>query len=56
MWAQGVAKPQANTLVWGGAAGRFSATAVSALDSQARIQVAASHPTDIVVDVVGYYG
>ncbi|QXC62324.1 hypothetical protein KSP35_05830 [Aquihabitans sp. G128] len=53
VWANGVAKPQANTMVWGGDAGRF--TAVSALDAQAFVQVSASLATDVVVDVVGYY-
>ncbi len=55
IWANGVTKPQANTLVWGGTAGRFTATAVTALDNQARVQVNASRTTDLVIDVVGYY-
>lgn len=55
VWANGVTKPQANTLVWGGATGRFTATATSALDAQARIQVLANLATDVVIDVVGYY-
>ena len=55
VWANGVAKPQANTLVWGGSSGRFAATAVSAVDAQARIQVSASLETDVVIDVVGFY-
>ena len=55
LWAAGVAKPQANTLVWGGSTGRFTAKELTALDSQARIQVSSSLKTDIVIDVVGYY-
>ena len=55
VWAAGAARPQSNTMVWGGSAGRFTATAVTALDSQARCQVLASHSTNLVVDVVGYY-
>ena len=55
LWADGVAKPQANTLVWGGSTGRFTAKELTALDSQARIQVSASLKTDVVIDVVGYY-
>lgn len=55
VWANGVAKPTANTMVWGAGSGRWTATAVTALDSQARIQVNASAQTDIVLDVVGYY-
>lgn len=55
VWANGVTRPQANTLVWGGATGRFTATATSAVDAQAQVQVLASLATDVVVDVVGYY-
>ena len=55
IWANGATKPVANTLVWGGTAGRFAATAVTALDAQARVQVNASARTDLVIDVVGYY-
>jgi len=55
VWANGVAKPQANTMVWGGSTGRFTATAVSAVDPQARIQFSASLTTDVVIDVVGFY-
>jgi hypothetical protein len=55
LWANGVAKPTANTMVWGAGAGRWTATAVSALDSQARVQVNVSAQTDLVLDVVGYY-
>lgn len=55
VWANGAAKPQSNTLVWGGAAGRFSTLAVTKVDGQARCQIDASLSTHIVVDVVGYY-
>jgi hypothetical protein len=55
VWAAGAARPQANTLVWGGSAGRFTTSTISALDGQARIQVAASASTNVVIDVVGYY-
>ena len=55
VWANGAAKPLANTVVWGGSAGRFTASAVTALDSLAQVQVNASLPTDLVIDVVGYY-
>ena len=56
LWAGGVAKPSANTMVWGGAAGgRYTAKEVSALDAAARIQVSSSLKADIALDVVGYY-
>jgi len=55
VWANGAAKPAANTLVWGGSAARFSTLAVTKVDTAARCQVNASHTTDIVMDVVGYY-
>ena len=55
LWANGVARPTANTMVWGAGAGRWTATAVSAVDSQARVQVNVSAKTDLVLDVVGYY-
>ena len=55
VWAAGASRPQANTMVWGGSAGRFATSTISALDSQARIQVAASVSTNIVIDVTGYY-
>ena len=42
VWAAGVAQPLSTTLVWGGSAGRFVTTALSALDTLARIQVNAS--------------
>jgi hypothetical protein len=55
IWAADKPKPQSNTMVWGGSAGRFTATALSALDAQARIKVGASLSTNIILDVVGYY-
>jgi hypothetical protein len=55
VWANDKAKPQSNTMVWGGATGRFTGTAVTAVDAQARVKVDASHATNIVLDVVGYY-
>ena len=56
LWAAGVAKPSANTMVWGGAAGgRYTAKEVSALDATARVQVSSSIKADIALDVVGYY-
>lgn len=55
VWAAGVARPASNTLVWGGSAGRFTTSTVTALDAQARCQVAASASTNVVIDVVGYY-
>ncbi|QXC60672.1 hypothetical protein KSP35_20490 [Aquihabitans sp. G128] len=56
LWANGVAKPSANTMVWGGAAGgRYTAKEVSALDSNAQIQVSSSLKADVALDVVGYY-
>ncbi len=55
IWRGGAAKPQANTLVWGGNAGRFTTTAVTALDANASVQVHASLRTNVVIDVVGYY-
>jgi hypothetical protein len=42
-------------MVWGGNAQRFTATAVTALDPSAKVQVEASLATDLVLDVVGYY-
>lgn len=56
IWANGQPKPQANTMVWGGSAGRFSTLAFTTLDSSGRIQVNASLATDVVIDVIGQYG
>ncbi|HEV7721845.1 MAG TPA: hypothetical protein VGO60_11195 [Iamia sp.] len=55
VWANDKPKPQANTLVWGGDAGRFTTLAVSSVDAQARVKVDASLQTNLVLDVVGYY-
>jgi len=55
IWAQGVAKPAANSMVWGGSAGRFSSPALTALGPSAQVQVSSSLATDFVLDVVGYY-
>ena len=55
MWAGDAAKPASNTMVWGAGSGRYTGFAISALGSNATIQVAASATTDVVLDVVGYY-
>ncbi|MGN6694774.1 MAG: hypothetical protein ACTHN0_11425 [Aquihabitans sp.] len=55
VWANGVAKPASNTMVWGAGSGRWTTSTISALDATGKIQVAASAETDIVIDVVGYY-
>jgi hypothetical protein len=55
IWANGVARPQANNMVWGGSAGRFSSPATTVVDAAARCQVQSSLQTDFVLDVVGYY-
>ena len=55
LWANETTPPAANTMVWGGSAGRFTAKEVSAASAQAEVQVVANLKTDIVVDVVGYY-
>ena len=55
VWANGQAKPSANTMVFGGSAGRFAATAISSVDSAAKVHVASSVATNLVVDVVGFY-
>ena len=55
IWANGVARPSGNTLVWGGSTGRFSTLAVTGLDAQGQCQLNASLLTNVVVDVVGYY-
>ena len=55
IWANGVAHPSANNMVWGGSAGRFSSLAVTAVDHNAKCQVMANVKTDFVLDVVGYY-
>jgi hypothetical protein len=55
IWANGAARPASNTAVWGAGSGRYTTTAICALDANARIQVSASASTDLVLDVVGYY-
>lgn len=55
VWAGGAAKPAANSMVWGGTAGRFSTLALSALGTGAKIAVSPSVATDLVVDVVAFY-
>jgi hypothetical protein len=55
IWSNAAPRPQSNTLVWGGNTGRFTATAVTALDNDAKVKVQASMQTDLVLDVVGYY-
>jgi hypothetical protein len=55
LWTNGASKPSSNTMVWGKGSGRYSTTAVTAIDANATLQVAASSTTDIVLDVVGYY-
>ena len=55
VWAAGATKPVANTLVWGGDAGRFTTLAVTAVDSLARVKVDASLQTHVIIDVVGYF-
>ena len=55
LWANGVAKPASNNMVWGGSVGRFSTMTISALDSSGRFQVASNLATDVVVDVIAYY-
>jgi hypothetical protein len=55
IWANGVTRPAANTMVWGTGSGRYTASTVTALDAAARCQVAASALTNVVLDVVGYY-
>ncbi|MGN6695034.1 MAG: hypothetical protein ACTHN0_12745 [Aquihabitans sp.] len=55
LWKNGVAKPQSNTMVWGGSVGRFSTLALTALDASGKAAVSCSVQTDVVVDVVSYY-
>ncbi|MCU1452175.1 MAG: hypothetical protein JWN46_321 [Acidimicrobiales bacterium] len=55
IWANGVARPAANNMVWGGSTGRFSSLAVTALDANAKCQVISNVNTDFVLDIVGYY-
>ena len=55
IWANGATRPSANTAVWGTGSGRYTTTAICALDAAAKIQASASNTTDLVLDVVGYY-
>ena len=56
LWANGVARPSGNSMVWGGAAGgRYTGKEVTALDANGLVQVFSSLKTDIALDVVGYY-
>jgi hypothetical protein len=55
LWKNGATRPASNTMVWGGSTGRFSTLAVTALDSAGKAQVLSSVPTNVVLDVVGYY-
>jgi len=55
IWAEDKARPLSNTMVWGGATGRFTTLAMTALSPSALVKIAASLPTNIVLDVVGYY-
>jgi hypothetical protein len=55
VWANGAPKPLDNSVVWGGSAGRFTATAVTEVDAAGRVQVNAGLATRIVIDVVGFH-
>jgi len=55
IWSNSAGQPAANTMVWGGTAGRCSSLAVTALDPSAKCQVMASIKVDLALDVVGYY-
>ncbi|MCU1452483.1 MAG: hypothetical protein JWN46_629 [Acidimicrobiales bacterium] len=55
IWANGVARPQANNMVWGGNLGRYSSLATTAISSAGQVQVLSAVQTDFVLDVVGYY-
>jgi hypothetical protein len=55
IWSNSQPKPPSNTLVWGGSAGRFTTLAVTAVDADAKVKIDASHQTNVVLDVVGYY-
>lgn len=55
VWSASKPKPAANTMVWGGTAGRASTLAMSAAGTSAAINVSPSIPCDVVVDVVGYF-
>ena len=55
IWTNGVARPSANSIVWGGTSGRASGLTVTALDAHAKVQVSSSVKTDLAIDVVGFY-
>lgn len=55
IWAGNAPRPSANAMVWGGTAGRFASTAITRISPTGTVLVAASAPTDLVLDVVGYY-
>jgi hypothetical protein len=55
IWANGLARPSGNTMVFGGNATRFSTLAVTRVDAAGQCQVYSSLKTDLTVDVVGYY-
>lgn len=56
IWSGGVAKPLANTMVWGGNSGRFSTLTYTNVDRSGNVQIHASLATNVVLDVVGIYG
>lgn len=55
IWANGTTRPQANAMVWGTGSGRYCTMTTTAVDAAAKIQIAASASTDVVLDVIGYY-
>jgi hypothetical protein len=55
LWAGNASRPSANAMVWGGNAGRFASTAITRISPTGTVLVAASAPTDLVLDIVGYY-
>lgn len=55
LWAGNASRPSANAMVWGGTAGRFASTAITRISPTGTVFVAASAPTDLVLDIVGYY-
>lgn len=55
IWKNGATRPQSNTMVWGGSVGRFSTSALTALDAAGKVQVSCSVQTDVIIDVVSYY-
>jgi hypothetical protein len=55
IWAGNTSRPSANAMVWGGTAGRFASTAITRISAAGTVWVAASAPTDLALDIVGYY-